>query len=499
MGLLTSRVLKCRESSPVEPQPEEVTAGPSCLSGSRKRKLSTSENLAPSSDIHGPQNQGMSLHKVLNYIYRKRAKISSNYAYENLFLNGNDSDIKIRARRRTWCLHKVFLCQSGYFANVLKGTWKESHNIVIKLVIKNEDIDARSLHFVFGSLYTDEDLSLTPVEVPHVLAAACLLQVDRVIWQCEETMKTTINRNTVCSYYMAAETYRLKVVKTRCFEWLLYNLMIHPSVALYREVDMKLMYLLGSSSDLLVLQKEIDVYTTLKTWMFLHLNPCWNGTMIQLLDHTNSWLSNYMECIDDNSFLESEEGLIFQPVFKKLRFQHIICDLASTSILEQDRLIPLEWLSPIYKQQWLTLMQAQEYGAIGPQAINEEELEECTMRCGKIIPKDGRYTWKWLACRFGFPLRVTFNNHCVIFRQRCQECDGSACKNHIRNVLYRITLVCFDSNEKVTFRKTTGYKILPFEYNEEQIVMKLDSEVLTFPLYIFGNFLFVNLANAENK
>ncbi|XP_034341727.1 germ cell-less protein-like 2 [Arvicanthis niloticus] len=498
MGLLTSRVLKCRESSPVEPQPEEVTAGPSCLSGSRKRKLSTSENLAPSSDIHGPQNQGMSLHKVLNYIYRKRAKISSNYAYENLFLNGNDSDIKIRARRRTWCLHKVFLCQSGYFANVLKGIWRQSHSDVIKLVIKNEDIDARSLHFVFGSLYTEEDLLLTPVEVPHVLAAACLLQVHRVIRQCEETMKTTINRNTVCSYYMAAETYRLKVVKTRCFEWLLYNLMTHPSVALYREVDMKLMYLLGSSSDLLVMQKEIDVYTTLKTWMFLHLNPCWNGTMIQLLDHTNSWLSNYMECIDDNSFLESEEGLIFQPVFKKLRFQHIICDLASTSILEQDRLIPLEWLSPIYKQQWLTLLEAQEQTAIGPQTINEE-LEECTMRCGKIIAKNGRYTWKWPSCKLSFPLHVTFTSQCITLRKCYQQCGPTACIKHVRNILFRLTLVCFDSNKKVTFRKTTGYKLFTIENLEEQIVMKLDSEVLTFPLYIFGNFLCVNLANSENQ
>ncbi len=186
-------------------------------------------------------------------------------------------------------------------------------------------------------------------------------------------------------------------------------------------------------------------------------------------------------------------------MFKKLRFQHIICDLTSTTILEQDRLIPMAWLSPIYKQQWLTLLRTQEYGVIGPQVINEQELEECTMRCGTMIPKDGRYTWKWSVGRLGFPLRVTFTRQCVILRQRCQRCDGSACHNHIRNVIFRITLVCFDSNKRVTFRKTTGYKILTFEYNEEQIVMKLDSDALTFPMCIFCNFLFVNLGNAENK
>ncbi|XP_021010715.1 germ cell-less protein-like 2 [Mus caroli] len=498
MGLLISRVLRCRDSSLVESQPEAI-ARASCLSGSRKRKRNSSEELATSSNVHGPQNQGMYPHQVLNYIYWKRVKISSNDAYQNLFLDGNDSDIKIRALGRTWCLHKVFLCQSGYFAKVLKGTWRESHHGVINLIIKNEDIDTRSLHFVFGALYTDADFSITPLEVPQVLAAACLLRVDRVIQQCEGIMKATINRNTVCSYYLAAETYRLKAVKTGCFEWLLCNLMVHPSVALYKEVDMKLMYLLALSSDLLVMQKEIDVYTTLKIWMFLYLNPCWNGTMKQLLQHANNWLSTHMAYVDNISFLESEEGRIFQPVFKKLRFQHIICDLTSTTILEQDRLIPMAWLSPIYKQQWVTLLRTQESGVIGPQVINEQELEECTMRCGTMIPKDGRYTWKWSVGRLGFPLRVTFTRQCVILRQRCQRCDGSACQNHIRNVIFRITLVCFDSNKRITFRKTTGYKILTFEYNEEQIVMKLDSDVLTFPMCIFCNFLFVNLGNAENK
>ncbi|XP_032746013.1 germ cell-less protein-like 2 [Rattus rattus] len=497
MGLLNSRVLRSGDSSLVEPQPE-ATAGPSRESGSRKRKLSNSVNLGPSPDIHGPQNQGFSLLQVLNYIYRKRIKISSNYAYENLFLNGNDSDIKVCALGRTWCLHKVFLCHSGYFANILKDIWKESRNGVIRLLIRNEDIDTRSLHFVFGSLYTDENLSLTPLEVPRVLAAACLLRVDRVIRQCEKIMKTTINRNTACSYYLAAETYRLKAVKTECFQWLLYHLMIHPSVALYKAVDLKLMYLLTSSSQLLVMQKEIDVYITLKTWMFLYLNPSWNGTMKELLDHTNNWLYTYMGYIDNISFLESEEGLIFQPVFKKLRFQHIICDLASTSVLERDRLIPVEWLSPIYKQHWLTYLQAQEQKAIGPQTINEEELEQNTMRCGKMIPTDGRYIWKWLACKLSFPLCVIFTSHYIIFKQCFQQCDGSACLNHVRNFVFKLTLVCFDSNEKVTFSKTTGYKTLTFENNEEQIVMKLDPEALTFPLYIFANFLFLKLEDAEN-
>ena len=105
MGLLVSRVLRCRDSSLLEPQPEAI-AGASYIPGSRKRKRNSLEELATSSNVHGPQNQGMYPHQVLNYIYWKRVKISSNDAYQNLFLDGHDSDIKIRALGKTWCLHR---------------------------------------------------------------------------------------------------------------------------------------------------------------------------------------------------------------------------------------------------------------------------------------------------------------------------------------------------------------------------------------------------------
>ncbi|XP_036030100.1 germ cell-less protein-like 2 [Onychomys torridus] len=500
MGLLSSRVLRCSDSSPAEAEQPEATAGPSFLSGNRKRKQRSWDcsGPGPSSNIHGSQNQGINLQQVFGIVCRKKVKLSSKRAYQSLFLDGEDSDIKIRALGKTWPLHKVFLCQSGYFANMLKGSWKDSHNDIIELEIKNEDIDVRSLYFVFGSLYRDEVLPIKPLQVPHVLAAASLLQVEHVVHQCKETMMKTINMKNVCLFYTAAETYRLKSVKTQCFKWLLSHLMTHPSVGLYKEIDIKLMYLLVSSSDLLVMQTEIDIYTTLKEWIFLYLNPHWKGSVEQLLASANSWLSKHMEGSESITFLESEEGLIFQPVFKKLRFQHIICDLASTTLLERDRLIPLEWLSPVYKQQWLTLLHSQQHKEIGPGIINEKELEGCSMRCGTKINRDGKYSWKWSHCKFSFPLHIIFTNRYIIFKQNRQPCDGSACLKQIRNVVYRMTLAYFDSNGKLTFSRTTGYKTITFKDNEEQIAMKLDGIILSFPLYVFCNFLFTSLANMEN-
>ncbi|XP_041502222.1 germ cell-less protein-like 2 [Microtus oregoni] len=499
MGLLNSHSsLRSSDSGLAESaQPEDnAVPGPSYISGSRKRKWGIWDCVAPTPNIHESWNQAVNLQQLFGIIYRKKLKLSSKYAYENLFLDGKDTDIRIRALEVEWPLHKAFLCQSPFFAKMLKDTWKEPHSGVVDLQIKNEDIDVGSLHFMFGSFYRDEDLPIPPRRAPHILAAACLLQVEHVIRQCKEIMNSSITRETMCSYYTAAETYGLKSIKTRCFDWLLCYLMTHPSVELYREIDTKLMYLLISSPDLLVMRKEMDIYTTLKEWVFLYFNPSWKGTVRQMLTKSNTWLYKHMKRIDNISFLESEEGLIFQPIFKKLRFQHIICDLNDTATLEQDHLIPLEWLTHIYKQQWLALLQEQEQREIGPRIISEE-FEDCSMRCGTMIRRDGKYSWKWSDFRFSFPIRVTFTNRYIIFRESRQQYDGY-CLKHVRNIVFKITLVCFDSNGKVIFSKTTGHKIVTFEHNEEQIVMKLDGIVLSFPLYIFFNFLFLSSENIEH-
>ncbi|XP_075813125.1 germ cell-less protein-like 2 [Microtus pennsylvanicus] len=498
MGLLNSHSSLSSDSGLAESaQPEDnADPGPSYISGSRKRKWGIWDSVAPTPNIHESRNQAVNLQQLFGIVYRKKPKLSSKYAYENLFLDGKDTDIRIRALEVEWPLHKAFLCQSPFFAKMLKDTWKEPHSGVVDLQIKNKDIDVGSLHFMFGSFYRDEDLPIPPRRAPHILAAACLLQVEHVIRQCKEIMNSNITRETVCSYYTAAETYGLKSIKTRCFDWLLSNLMTHPTVELYREIDTKLMYLLISSPDLLVMQKEMDIYTTLKQWIFLYFNPSWKGTVRQMLTKSDTWLYRHMKRIDNISFLESEEGLIFQPIFKKLRFQHIICGLNDTATLEQDRLIPLEWLTPIYKQQWLALLQEQEEREIGPRIISEE-LEDCGMRCGTMIRRDGKYSWKWSHFRFSFPIRVTFTNRHIIFRESRQRYDG-CCLKHVRNIVFKTTVVCFDSNGKVTFSKTTGHKIVTLEHNEEQIVMKLDDIILSFPLYIFFNFLFVPSENIEH-
>ncbi|XP_065771015.1 germ cell-less protein-like 2 [Muntiacus reevesi] len=495
------RNLRCRESSTEELQQPEPEAGPSYVSGSRKRKRSTRPGLGPESErSHTFLDQEEDLQQVACTSQGKKVKITSEHAYQTLFLNGETSDIKIRALGQVWCLHKMFLCQSNYFATMFRDSWKECHNDIIDLEINDQNINVESLHFVLGSLYRNEYVLIEPFQVPGVLATASLLQVEDLIQQCDKTMKETINVKTVCSFYAAAETYGLHSVKTRCFEWLLHNLMTHPSVELYKGLSTDLMNLVISSSNLLVMQKEIDIYTTLKQWMFLRLNPGWKGKRKQLLVRANNWFSRHREHNGSISFLETEQGIAFQPVFKNLRFQHVICDLASIRVIEQDALIPSEWLSCVYKRQWFTLLTAQQYREIGPRDINETELEEYSMRCGKKIVRDGKYSWKWPGYNFGVHLYVTFTNHYISFKQNAfsRPHDGSICLQPQRNIAFRLTLVYFDSSGKLRLRKTTGYKILTFKKKKEKRVMKLDSIPLSFPLYIFCNFLFISLENPGN-
>lgn len=476
MGSLSSRLLG-----------QESSSRPADSCDCRKRKRSLECQCDPETDDE--------LENLLNTPRRKKLKSTSKYIYQTLFLNGENSDIKICALGKEWNLHKIYLCQSGYFSSMFCGSWKESSMNVIELEIPDHNIDTEALQVAFGSLYRD-DVLLKPSRVIAILAAACMLQLDGLIQQCGETMKETISVQTVCGYSTAAGVYGLDSVKKKCLEWLLNNLMTHQSVDLFNELGINMMKQLICSPDLLVMQVEMDVYTALKKWMFLQIVPSWNGSLKQLLTEADAWFSKRRKDLEDTgiTFLETEQGCQFVPVFKHLRMQYIISDLASARIIERDALIPSEWLSSVYKQQWFTMLRAEQDNDTGPQEINKEELENNSMRCGRRLAKDGDYCWRWTGFNFGFDLLVTYTNRYIIFKRNTlnQPCSGSVSLQTQRNIAFRLRLVSFDTNGKVICSRTSGYQILSLEKDQEQVVMNLDSRLLVFPLYICCNFLYTS-------
>lgn len=242
------------------------------------------------------------------------------------------------------------------------------------------------------------------------------------------------------------------------------------------------------------MQVEMDVYTALKKWMFLQLVPSWNGSLKQLLTETDVWFSKWKKDFEGTTFLETEQGKPFAPVFRHLRLQYIISDLASARIIEQDSLVPSEWLAAVYKQQWLAMLRAEQDSEVGPQEINKEELEGNSMRCGRKLAKDGEYCWRWTGFNFGFDLLVTYTNRYIIFKRNTlnQPCSGSVSLQPRRSIAFRLRLASFDSSGKLICSRATGYQILTLEKDQEQVVMNLDSRLLIFPLYICCNFLYIS-------
>uniref|UniRef100_A0AAX7VCC2 BTB domain-containing protein n=1 Tax=Astatotilapia calliptera TaxID=8154 RepID=A0AAX7VCC2_ASTCA len=424
---------------------------------------------------------------------RKKLKSTSKYIYQTLFLNGENSDIRICALGQEWNLHKVYLCQSGYFSSMFSGSWKESSMMEINLEIPDQNIDTEALQVVFGSLYRD-DVLIKPSRVVSILAAACMLQLDDLIQQCGETMKENISAKTVCGYYACASIYGLDSVIKKCLEWLLNNLMTHQNIDLMKELGCVMEQLI-QSSDLFVMQVEMDVYTALKKWMFLQLNPLWDGPIKQLLADADAWLcKRRTDLCEKEPFLNTDEGVPFRSVFNFVRLQYIINDLASARILERDNILPLDWLTSVYKNQWFAMLRTEFENDNGPQEPNKDEFEQSSMRCGRKLIKDGDYCWRWTGFNFGFDLLVTYTNRFIVFKRNTlsQPCGGAVSLQARRHLAYRLRLASFDSRGKLVCSRSTGYQLLTLEKDQEYVVMNLDSRLLSFPLYVCCNFLYTS-------
>ncbi|XP_034513167.1 germ cell-less protein-like 1 [Ailuropoda melanoleuca] len=398
--------------------------------GNRKRKRSSGAfcYCHPDSETDEDEEEGDEQQRLLNTPRRKKLKSTSKYIYQTLFLNGENSDIKICALGEEWNLHKIYLCQSGYFSSMFSGSWKESSMNIIELEIPDQNIDIEALQVAFGSLYRD-DVLIKPSRVIAILAAACMLQLDGLIQQCGETMKETINVKTVCGYYTSAGTYGLDSVKKKCLEWLLNNLMTHQNVELFKELSINVMKQLIGSSNLFVMQVEMDVYTALKKWMFLQLVPSWNGSLKQLLTETDVWFSKRRKGIPE-IFIEN------------FYHSHFFASLLSKKLIEKFAQYCWRWTGFNFGFDLLVT-----------------------------------YTNRYIIFK-----RNTLN----------QPCSGSVSLQPRRSIAFRLRLASFDSSGKLICSRTTGYQILTLEKDQEQVVMNLDSRLLIFPLYICCNFLYIS-------
>lgn len=72
--------------------------------------------------------------------FRKKLITTAQYIYKALFKEERNSDISVMALGKIWHLHKVYLCQSPYFASMFGGSWRETNQDFINIEIDDTRI-----------------------------------------------------------------------------------------------------------------------------------------------------------------------------------------------------------------------------------------------------------------------------------------------------------------------------------------------------------------------
>ncbi|XP_059942375.1 germ cell-less protein-like 1 [Mesoplodon densirostris] len=422
----------------------------------------------------------------------KRAKDHSGSIYEALFLRGEGSDVRICALGEEWNLHRVYLCQSGYFASMFCGAWRETNMDTIELQMPDENIDREALHEALGSLYRGSIL-IPPGRVIAILATASMLQLDELIQRCGQVMKETVSAQTVCSYYYSAESYGLQTIRTMCVQWLLDNMMTLCSEGLLREVSLDLMKEVVASSRLFVMGVEMNVYIMLKMWMFLQLQPTWRGPRSALLPDTNSWFARSRRDLEGTPFLETEQGRAFMPVFQQLRLAYIMCDPMSAHVIQQDALIPPSWLCRLYSEHCLGPLRAEQTRIVWPMGVYVSDPQGRSMRCGSQLHRDELCSWRWEGFKFFWDLVLRYANQRIICRCSARKKYRSFGVSLLgrRKVAFRLRLFSLDRDGRAVFRKDTEYQMLSLRQNQELEVMNLENQDVVFPIYVACNFLYL--------
>lgn len=443
---------------------------------SGKRKHSECE------DEEGSQNEGDDA--VVDVVKRKRLKGTCDYIYQTLFLDGEGSDVTIEALGKEWKLHRIYMCQSEYFQSMFNGSWKESNEEHITLEIPDENIDVEALNTAFGSLYCDE-VVVTPATVVPILATAHLLQLEGLCQQCTEAMMETINKTTVCTYYAAATQYCEDQLQTKCVEWLERRVTSETSVTLLKDISIELMSQVINSQGLFVMQIEVDVYNLLKMWVYVRLHPDCAGSWKDVRDQANAYFSsrasNYSAM---NCFLETDDGKVFVPAFRAIRLHHVVNDLRSIQLLDTDRIIPQDWLHPVYKTQWAAMLSMSQNRDPVPSA---EKFGRDAIRCGRILERSSSYCWRWTGFSYGIDVIMTFSPKTKQLSLRrntyTHPVNGAVCLHQQRNLLVQVSAAAFDVKGCTSYYKCSGLLDMTLNPDEEKVVLQLDRSVV-FPLSI---------------
>lgn len=218
----------------------------------------------------------------------------------------------------------------------------------ICLDVSDPLVTKRAMAIALGNLYHD-DLDVDLSDVAGVLAAASALGFKQLMDGCGNIMLKSINYLTVCRYHLAASKYEQDHVVLACERWLELNLIPQLSIQIQlREMSSELLQKTLKSSRLFV-SSEYSVYRTLAHWLFLQLNQD-----MQLMPSQSTVQSYFNSLPKTTSFLETDEGNMYLPLFQALRL-HGITDTNNIQDMQIMNILPQSWLINLLSQHYHSL------------------------------------------------------------------------------------------------------------------------------------------------
>ncbi|KAF5296198.1 hypothetical protein FQA39_LY12652 [Lamprigera yunnana] len=421
---------------------------------------------------------------------RKKLVTTAKYIYQTLYEEGKNSDLTVKVLEHEFQLHRIYLCQSPYFASMFGGAWLEYDKKYVAIDIIDPQITVESLKIVFGSLYNDE-ITLNPTQIVSILATATMFQLDGIIDKCREVMIETINPKSAINYYNAACQYADKKLRETCMQWFLVNLMTfyyYGSLCYLRTIPISLMAKLVADSNLFVVQTEFSLYVMLKFWMYMHVHP--ELTSDPSIKDINSFYSTRG---DDNSFLLTKDGEDFILAFQGLRIHNLISHHTDVDAVQRDNIIPRSWLNPAVLKQWKIMLKVNQNEDKGPPTdIVDELFLSKSLRCGRILNEKDRHMWRWTGFHYGMDLlMVTDGSSLSIKRNHRPEFEQLLSFQTIRRLLIRVTVATLNEQRQILYQQTSGIKNVALSKTEEISLMDFDKDI-TFPLIISANILFTS-------
>ncbi|KAK7498435.1 hypothetical protein BaRGS_00010389 [Batillaria attramentaria] len=361
---------------------------------------------------------------------------------------------------------------------------------VIHLEIDDPLVTKRAMAIALGNLYHD-DLDVDLSDVAGVLAAAAALGFKQLVEGCGNIMLKSINYHTVCRYHLAASKHQQEHVVLACERWLELNLIPQLSLQIQlREMSAELLQKILKSSRLFVLS-EFSVFRTLAYWLFLQLN-----TDLQLMPPHSTVLAYFNSLPKCTSFLETDEGHLYLPLFQTVRL-HGITDTNNIQDMQIMNILPQSWLINLLSQHYHALQAGGDMAMV-------RDFHSSGVRQGFIVDDEPHYHSEVVSLHgFHFELKTIREdakaNTYSIYMERLKPGDPilsfRQCERHTfsmrpdREVRYSLTVQYLHEGQH--FMHTTGVTTHKFGLGERTC----RSQVLTLkdlkePIYVSFTLLF---------